>query len=128
MEKEQIDGLERRNKLEQEVLLAKLESIDTKVTEIKVISEENRRTLRGYNGNVGMVADLEHIKMNRAVCLETIRHLQNTVYGNPENSEDGGLLKDHQEMTRMSQQRLWANRAVIGAAIAIVADVLSRFI
>ena len=60
MDKDQLEALERRNKLEQELILSKLENIEEKTNDIKEISLSNQRALRGSNGFTGIVAGVKN--------------------------------------------------------------------
>ena len=55
MTKTEVQELDRRNRLDQELVLLELK-------EIKEISKSNDRALRGSNGDAGLIADIKIIK------------------------------------------------------------------
>lgn len=73
MDKDQLEALERRNKLEQELILSKLENIEDKTNDIKEISLSNQRALRGSNGTPGIVAGVR----NNCKEIENLRGRNN---------------------------------------------------
>ena len=125
MNEDQIKELERRNKDEQSKVNDKLDSIE--------------RAIRGTNGDPGLVGDVREIKNEMMRVSGVVSDLQTCIYGDPKNKDDKGIkgeqrvivtdikaMKEHHAKT--ADQRLWVNRAVIGAALGILADVLLRIL
>lgn len=125
MEADQIEKLDRRNREEQAKLNMKLDSIE--------------RALRGTNGDPGLVGDVREIKKDMGVMTGIVDALHICIHGDPKNKDDKGIKEEQRviqadvekikkDYEKNENQRVWINRAVIGAAIGILADTLIRLL
>ena len=62
--------------------------------------KENHRALRGSNGDAGLVADI-------AIIKKDVEHHE-------------------KKINKISERRVWVNRAVIASALALFVDILVR--
>lgn len=90
MTKAEIQTLDRRNRLDQELVLMELK-------EIKEISKSNERALRGSNGDAGVVADMKIIKTTvdkmekaHAGCDKKFGTLDKLLFG--KDKDDAGMV------------------------------------
>lgn len=86
----ELKSLDRRNRLDQELVLMELK-------EIKEISKSNERALRGSNGDAGVVADIKIIKSKIGVmekdhvkCGEKFGELDKLLFG--KDKDDAGMV------------------------------------
>ena len=78
MPKEDYNGKERRQM--NPVIIEKLDRINASVNDIKVISEDNRRALRGHNSSPGMVAGVD-ANCKAIKALEAKSNRNDTIVG-----------------------------------------------
>ena len=70
--------------------------------EIKEIARENYRALRGSNGDAGLVADIEIIKVE---------------------------IKNNQDKIKeVADSRRWATRAIIAAVLTVIGGIVLNFV
>lgn len=129
-----IESLERRNRLDQELVLIELK-------EIKAIAQSNDRALRGSNGDAGLVSDLEIIKstvtgMGKAHgrCSEQFKALDKLLFG--KDKDDAGMVGEQLTLKNyvfkdlkpnIDRMSWWFFTLVVGLIVTgIVSTVLSQ--
>lgn len=130
----EIQALDRRNSLDQELVLMELK-------EIKEISKSNERALRGSNGDAGLVADLKIIKSTisgmekaHAKCGEQFGELDKLLFG--KDKDDAGMVGEQIALRNyvfkdlkpsIDKLSYWFLTLVLGLIITgIVSTVLSQ--
>lgn len=87
MDKQQTNLLERRN-------LQWQENIQKRLDEVHGYVKENNRTLRGSNGDVGLVSEFTGLSDKVKEISSILRDISIVIYGKPRDIDQTGVLGD----------------------------------
>ena len=133
MDKQKLDELDRRNSMNNELVLEKLNNIDKKVDNINITVRENYRALRGSNGDAGMVADMEIVKdkiekiennhIVKAGCTKKFDEIGEVLHG--KGKDDSGVVGEQLQIRKFQKWTIGVGTAVL---IAIIIQIITGIV
>jgi hypothetical protein len=137
MKPEEIEALERRNNMNDELILEKLgnidrkvDGVDTKIDKVDGTVQENYRALRGSNGDAGIVASvdkiedkLEDMKQDKIDTDKKYEKIKNVLHG--EGKDDAGIVGEQLQIRKVQKWTIGLGTAIIIAvAIQLVTSLI----
>ena len=101
-----------------------LAAIKQQMASIEQTVEANSRTLRGSNGDGGMLGTVRRIEERQCLDHEKLMQLDHLISGDPDDHEKTGMIGDLSELKRdADKQRKYTATAIttaIGSAIGLI--------
>lgn len=123
MKPEDIAELDRRNSMDNDLIIEKLTNMSSKMDKVDETTQENYRALRGSNGDAGIVASMQIvqekvdcIKPNKADTDEKIESMRIELHG--DGKDDSGIVGEQLQIRKVQKWTVGLGTAII-IAVAI---------